>query len=82
MASTGCSSLCTWFDKSERCGRYLTKDEAAEIGHAGRVYLSMCEQLARHAARTNTVRWKLVPKHHVLWLDSRLHSENRFIIKL
>ena len=69
LASLACSSLCTWFDRTERVGRYLTSAQAGEIAGAGRATLEAYETLAHHAQSMNVVRWKTVPKMHVIRLE-------------
>ena len=65
LASLACSCLSTWFDKTERAGRYLTASQAAEMAAAGRTFLDAYEKLAHCAKLMSLTRWKAVPKLHV-----------------
>ena len=64
LAAVAAQSLCAYYDRVERAGRYLSRAEADEICRAGQTFLAIYESLARRAASGAVPRWKIVPKHH------------------
>ncbi len=64
-ASVVTRSLCAWFDKVERCGRYLDPQDADEIMNIGNTFLMTYQGLAWASVIEKTGRWKFLPKLHV-----------------
>ena len=61
LAATAATCLAVWFDRTERCGRYLTAEEASTICTAGLRFIGYYEALAVHALRIQVVRFKVIP---------------------
>lgn len=81
-ASVAIRSLCSWFDKVERCGRYLDPHDADEIMKVGMAFLMAYQRLAWMSVIEKIGRWKYLPKLHVfchlcedMWLS---HYNCRF----
>ena len=66
LALTACRSFCVFFDRIERCGRYLSPNEGREIKGAIRTFLTAYESLARLNVAKGIQRFKLIPKMHIL----------------
>ena len=64
LAATAATCLAVWFDRTERCGRYLTAEEASTICTAGLRFIGYYEALAVHGLRVQVVRFKVIPKCH------------------
>ena len=48
MAACAAAYLAVWFDRTERCGRYLTEEQASIICSAGLKFVEAYEYLAIH----------------------------------
>ena len=69
LAMNATRALLLWFCKQESAHvLYLTEQEAIDISMAADTYLEFAEALARFASQNGCVRWKILPKHHVLRL--------------
>ena len=64
LAARCATCLAVWFDRTERCGRYLTEEEASLICSAGLRFVGCYEAAARFAIRAQVARFKVVPKLH------------------
>ncbi len=61
-----CNSMRVFFDRMERAGRYLTREQGEEIYDAARNFTLGMEQLAHLNVRRRVQRFKLIPKNHVV----------------
>ena len=69
LAMSATRALLLWFCKQESAHElYLTEEEAIAISSSADTYLEYAEALARFASSNKLMRWKILPKHHELWL--------------
>lgn len=66
LALAACRGLCVFFDRIERAGRYLTREQSLEIYSATRMFVLSYDRLARLCVSRGAQRFKLIPKIHTV----------------
>ena len=66
LAWTACQRLCAFFDLMERTPRYLSHEDAQELHAHGQRFVELYFRLAKLGVQQNILRYKLVPKFHIL----------------
>ena len=66
LAVAAADCVACFFDRSERSGRLLTKQEAEDISSATFKFLQLYRLLVKNSIARSCPRYKVIPKMHVL----------------
>ena len=86
LASMSTDCLLRWFHLIETSPkRFVNQEQGQQIANAGYSFQRLARALAQFGVRASVMRWKLLPKFHVVWLHSIWESfffggPNRFEI--
>ena len=71
LASMSTDCLLRWFHLIETSPkRFVNQEQGQQIANAGYSFQRLARALAQFGVRASVMRWKLLPKFHVVWLHS------------